>query len=74
MAGVGNLGSEDDLTITGQPQTPRLVSMVCQGHQANLNIVFRSDEYLGHLCQGAVLATKLGKVAVKEDLMLIANH
>ncbi len=74
MAGVGNLGSEDDLSIAGQPQTPRLVSMVRQGHQANLHIVLGGDKDLCHLSQETILAAELGKVTVKEDLMLIANH
>ncbi len=74
MAGVSSLRSKDDLSIAGQPQTPRLVPMVCQGHQANFHIVFRGDEDFSHLSKGAVLAAETGKVTAKEDLMLIANH
>ncbi len=72
MASVVDLGSEDDLSIAGQPQPPWLVPMVGQGHQANLHIILRGDEDLGHLCQGTVLAAELGIVAAEEDLLFIA--
>jgi hypothetical protein len=74
MASVSSLGSEDDLSIAGQPQTPRLVPMVCQGHQANLHIILRGNKDPGCLSQEAVLTAEFGKVSVEEDLLLIGNH
>jgi hypothetical protein len=48
--------------------------MVRQSHQANLHIILWGDEDLGRLSQEAILATKLGKVTVEEDLLCIGNH
>ena len=71
MAGVGGLGCEDDLSITGQPQVMYMMAMINQSNVPNFNIIISRDCHLHNQRDILITALKLGLMGIKHDLLEI---